>query len=275
MHLKLIPSTKEQLPVIGLGSWSTFDFANDAFKLEKAKAVITNFTNGGGKLIDTSPMYGHAESVIGDIYSELKPGSNVFMATKVWTTGKQKGIEQINESFEKLKVKIIDLIQVHNLVDVKIHLDTLRKWKDEGKVRYIGITHYTNSAYSKLIELIKTESLDFIQFNYNVQTREAEKILLPTAHEYGVAVIINRPFEEGKLFEIVSGKQLPPWASDFNINSWAQYFLKYIISHKAVTCVIPATQDVEHLDDFMQAGEGVLPDETIRKKMIDYYLTTL
>jgi diketogulonate reductase-like aldo/keto reductase len=270
MHLKLIPSTKEQLPVIGLGSWSTFDFANDLVKNEKAKAVITSFINQSGKLIDSSPMYGHAESVIGDITNELKPGSNVLIATKVWTTGKQKGVQQMNESFEKLKVKTIDLMQVHNLVDVKTHLDTLRKWKEEGKVRYIGITHYTTSAYSKLIELIKTERPDFVQFNYNVKTREAEKFLLPTAREHGVAVIINRPFEEGSLFEIVKGKQLPPWASDFNITSWAQYFLKYIISHEAVTCVIPATQDVEHLNDFMRAGEGVMPDENVRKSMIDY-----
>jgi diketogulonate reductase-like aldo/keto reductase len=170
------------------------------------KAVITSFIRQGGQLIDSSPMYDHVESVIGEITHELKLRDSVLMATKVWTTGKQNGMQQMNESFEKMHVKNMDLMQVHNLVDAKTHLETLRKWKEEGKIRYIGITHYTTSAYPKLIELIKSERLDFVQFNYYVNTREAEKILLPTAQEYGAAVIINRPFEEGELFSLVKGK---------------------------------------------------------------------
>jgi diketogulonate reductase-like aldo/keto reductase len=164
----------------------------------------------------------------------------------------------------------MDLMQVHNLVDVKTHLETLREWKAQRKIRYTGITHYTTSAYDKLIDTIKYEKPDFVQFNYNVRIRDAEKTLLPIAKDHGVAVIINRPFEEGNLFSFVKGKSLPQWANDYNIQSWAQYFLKYIISHEAVTCVIPATSQQAHLEDFMQAGEGALPDESVRRKMISY-----
>jgi diketogulonate reductase-like aldo/keto reductase len=269
MLKKLIPSTDEPIPVIGLGTWSTFDF-EDRNKKEQALTVVKKFNLSGGALIDSSPMYGEAETRVGEISQELSIRNNLFMATKVWTIGKQQGIQQMDESFAKMKVNTMDLMQVHNFVDVKTHMETLREWKAKGKIRYTGITHYTIGAYDKLMELIKTEKPDFVQFNYNVGVREAEKKLLPLAKEHGVAVMINRPFEEGNLFSSVKEKALPPWAKEYNITSWAQYFLKYIISHEAVTCVIPATRNITHLEDFIQAGDGVLPDENTRKKMISY-----
>jgi diketogulonate reductase-like aldo/keto reductase len=269
MLSKIIPSTNESIPVIGLGTWSTFDFNDDA-KLKEATAVVKNFQLRGATLIDSSPMYGDAESRVGEITQALNIRDSIFMATKVWTSGKQQGIQLMNESYSKMKVDTMDLMQVHNLVDVKTHLETLREWKAQRKIRYTGITHYTTSAYDKLIDTIKYEKPDFVQFNYNVRIRDAEKTLLPIAKDHGVAVIINRPFEEGNLFSFVKGKSLPQWANDYNIQSWAQYFLKYIISHEAVTCVIPATSQQAHLEDFMQAGEGALPDESVRRKMISY-----
>jgi diketogulonate reductase-like aldo/keto reductase len=215
-------------------------------------------------------MYGRSEKVVGDLTSELGLRKNLFLATKVWTRGKQDGIKQMESSFIKMKVSAMDLMQVHNLVDAQTHMGTLREMKSSKKIRYIGLTHYTESAYPELIRLMKSEKPDFVQFNYNIKVREAEKKLLPTARDLGIAVIINRPFEEGALFASVKGKSLPPWAAEYGINSWAQYFLKFIVSNTAVTCTIPGTSKPQHMKDNIQAGYGEIPDENIRKKMIEF-----
>ncbi|WP_353720526.1 aldo/keto reductase [Dyadobacter sp. 676] len=265
-----IPSTGERLPVVGLGSWQQFDVGTAAAERAPLKEVLKKMQEMGGKVIDASPMYGRAEQVIGDLTAELKLNDRFFFATKVWTTGKQEGIDQMNASLRKLKRQTIDLMQVHNLQDWETHLKTLKDWKAAGKIRYTGITHYTDAAHSKLEQIVKSENVDFVQFNYSIRSRNAEKSLLKAAKDKGVAVIINEPFEQGALFRAVKGKELPAWAGDYDIRSWAQFFLKYIISHDAVTCVIPGTSDVKHLVDNLGAGEGRLPDEAGRKKMRDW-----
>jgi diketogulonate reductase-like aldo/keto reductase len=268
-----IPVSGEKIPVIGLGSWQQFDVGAEPSERNPLRDVLAKMREMGGKVIDASPMYGRAEQVIGDLSSELKLNDQFFLATKVWTTGKQEGIAQMNESLQKLKRKTIDLIQVHNLQDYETHLNTLKSWKEQGKIRYIGATHYTDSAHSRLEKIVKSKSVDFVQFNYSIRSRNAEKSLLNAAKDNGVAVIINEPFEQGALFRAVKGKELPVWAADYGIKSWAQYFLKYIISNQAVTCVIPGTSDVRHLVDNLGAGSGSVPDESGRKKMLDYMAT--
>jgi diketogulonate reductase-like aldo/keto reductase len=240
LQQRSIPSTGEKIPVIGVGTWRTFDIGNDKRKREVIKKVLQNLVNNKASVVDSSPMYGSSESVVGDLSQELKIQSSLFTATKVWTTGEHEGVEQMNNSFRKMKTSVIDLMQVHNLVDVRTHLKTLYEWKQEGKIRYIGITHYLPSYYDAMSQLIQNEKLDFIQCCYNIQTIDAEKQLLPAAKDKGVAVIINRPFQEGSLFNRVSGKPLPGWAAEIGISSWAQFFLKFILSNSSVTCAIPA-----------------------------------
>jgi len=232
--------------------------------------VLTLFVQHGGRLIDTSPMYGRAQETIGDLTVEAGIEDRLFYATKVWINGAQNGINQMDESLSEMKRKKIDLMQVHNLVDWKIHLETLRQWKSEGKIRYIGITHYSSMYHDQLEKVIREEKIDFVQFNYSIRQRNAEKNLLQTAMEKGVAVIINEPLEKGSLFKLVKGKSLPPWSAEYDIRSWAQFFLKYIIAHPAVTCVIPATSNPANLVDNMSAGHGCLPDEDLKKRMILY-----
>jgi len=224
----------------------------------------------GGTVVDTSPMYGTAETVIGDLASELNVIDSLFIATKVWTRGRESGIKQMETSMKRLRRDRIDLMQVHNLIDTQVHLQTLRAWKKEGRIRYFGVTHSRVKAHAELEKLIKTENLDFVQFNYSVQTTDAEKRLLPLATDKGAAVLVNEPFEKGDLFRKVKGKSLPPWAAEFDCESWAQFFLKYILSHPAVTCVIPATSNPKHLKDNLQAGYGRLPDESTRRRMAEY-----
>ena len=267
MLTRLIPSTGEKLPVIGLGSWQQFDVGSSSNERNPLKEVLKSMHEAGGKVIDASPMYGRSEQVIGDLTEEIKLNDQFFFATKVWTTGKQSGIDQMNDSFRKMKRKTIDLMQVHNLQDWQTHLKTLKDWKSERKVRYIGVTHYTDSAHAQLEQIVKSKAVDFVQFNYSIRSRNAEKSLLNAAKDNGVAVIINEPFDQGALFRSVKGKELPDWAADYDINSWAQYFLKYILSNTAVTCVIPGTSDVKHLVDNMGAGLGKMLDENGRKKM--------
>jgi diketogulonate reductase-like aldo/keto reductase len=221
----------------------------------------------GGTVIDSSPMYGNSEEVVGELTSGLKIADHFFYATKVWTSGKKEGISQMNESFKKMRRDKMDLMQIHNLVDWKTHLKTLRDWKENGKIRYIGITHYTESAYDNLESIMKTEKPDFVQFNYSIDSREAEKRLLPAAKDLGIAVLINRPFGGGDLFGKVKGKTLPEWAKEYEINSWGQFFLKFILSHEAVTCVIPGTSKPNHHVDNMLAGYGKLPDYSTRKRI--------
>ena len=270
MLTRTIPVSGEKLPVVGLGSWQQFDVGSSANERNPLKDVLKNMHELGGKMIDASPMYGRAEQVIGDLTDELKLNDKFFLATKVWTTGKQAGIDQMNDSLLKMKRKTIDLMQVHNLQDWQTHLKTLKDWKANGKVRYIGITHYTDSAHAQLEQIVKSKSVDFVQFNYSIRSRNAEKSLLNAAKDNGVAVIINEPFDQGGLFRVVKGKEIPVWAAEYDIKSWAQFFLKYILGNSAVTCVIPGTSDVKHLVDNMGAGFGKLPDESGRKKMVEW-----
>ncbi len=267
-----IPSSGETIPAIGLGTSGPFEVGSDHAARAPLREVLQAFFKGGATLIDTSPMYSTAETVLGDLLTPEQQGK-VFMATKVWTPGsgghgEQKGIEQMQRSMSLLKRKQIDLMQVHNLVDLDAHLKTLRRWKDEGRVRYIGITHYTTSSYPDLIAIIQREKLDFVQFNYSVGTREAEKRLLPLCADKGVAVIVNRAFEDGNLFTRVQGKEVPPWAAEFGARSWAQVFLKFVLAHPAVTCVIPATGKVKNLVDNLGAALGPLPNDKQRAQII-------
>jgi diketogulonate reductase-like aldo/keto reductase len=264
MTTKKIPSSGEVLPSIGLGTWQTFDVGAGAADRAPLREVLGEFAALGGKLIDSSPMYGNSETVAGDLIAELGLRDKLFVATKVWTTGKAAGIAQMQESMQKLRAKPIDLMQVHNLVDVSTQLATLRQWKDEGLVRHIGVTHYTASAHEAVSKLIRAEAVDFIQINYSIGEREAEQRLLPLAAERGVAVIANRPFAGGNVFSRLRSKPLPAWAAEIDCSSWAQILLKFVVSHPAITCAIPATSKVTHLRDNMQAGLGRMPDEKLR-----------
>ncbi len=267
-----IPSTGETIPAIGLGTSGPFEVGTDAAARAPLREVLEAFFAGGASLIDTSPMYSTAEAVLGELLTPDQQ-AKVFMATKVWTPGsgahgEQKGIEQMQRSMSLLERKRIELMQVHNLVDLDAHLKTLRRWKEEGRIKYIGVTHYTTSSYPELISILGREKLDFMQFNYSAATREAEKKLLPLCAEKGVAVIINRGFEDGNLFAQVKGKPVPEWAAEFGANSWAQIFLKFVLAHPAVTCVIPATGKVKNLVDNLGAAVGELPNEKQRAQIV-------
>jgi diketogulonate reductase-like aldo/keto reductase len=262
-----IPSSGEPLPVIGVGTWQTFDIERGSAEQRTLQEVVRTFANLGGRLIDSSPMYGRSETVVGEISATSSLQNRLFLATKVWTTGKQAGLRQMEESFYKLRVTRMDLMQVHNLVDVGTQLETLRQWKEEGRIRYLGITHYTAGARNAMARLIASEPLDFIQINYSVGEREAERRLLPLAREHGVAVIANRPFAGGDLFRRLRSKPLPEWAAEINCTTWAQVLLKFAISNPAITCVIPATSKVSHVRDNMKAGCGPLPNDELRERI--------
>jgi len=266
-----IPSTGEDIPAVGLGTWQVFDAGNDAAARAPLRTVIAEFAKAGGKLIDSSPMYGSAESVAGDLVAELGLRGRLFIATKVWTQGREDGIRQMETSFRRLKVKQMDLMQIHNLLDVAIHTKTLNDMKAEGRIRYTGITHYTSSAYAEVEKQLNREKYDFLQINYSLAERESEKRLLEICKNKGLAVIANRPFAEGAMFRRVRGRPLPPWATEIGVASWAQYFLKWIAGHPAVTCVIPGTGKPEHVADNVAAGFGALPDEPTRRKMAAYF----
>ena len=270
MLSRTIPSSGEKIPVVGLGTWRQFDVSNSSSDRKPLLDVLKKMSAIGGKVIDSSPMYARSEEVIGDLSQESGIADQFFYATKVWTRGRQEGIDQMNASFKKMRRSKMDLMQVHNLVDWQTHLQTLRGWKEEGKVRYLGITHYIDSAHDDLEKIIRTGRLDFVQFNYSIRSRHAEQRLLAAARDNGTAVIINQPFESGSLFDHVKGKPLPAWAADLEIKNWAQFFLKYIISHPAVTCAIPGTSDPHHVVENMQAAYGMMPDEKYRKKMVEY-----
>jgi len=271
MLQRAIPATGELLPVIGLGSWIQFDVAADSPERSALKEVLKTLNEKGGRLIDSSPMYGRSETTIGDLTHDIQLADKFFYATKVWTKGKEEGISQMKVSMQKMRRTKMDLIQVHNLVDWKIHIRTLERWKAEGLIRYSGITHYSTSAHEDLEDILRTGVVDFVQFNYSIGVRNAESSLLKAAKDNGVAVIINEPFESGSLFSKVKGKSLPAWAADYNIRSWAQFFLKYILSHDAVICVIPGTSNPKHAADNMEAGYGEIPDQSVRAKMAIYF----
>jgi len=262
-----IPRTAESLPVIGLGTWQTFDVGSSESARAPLRDVLRELVRGGGNVVDSSPMYGQSEIVVGDLAAELNLHKELFLATKVWTSGREAGIRQMEQSFQHLRTKRMDLMQVHNLVDWRTHLVTLRQWKEQGKVRYIGVTHYTASAYDELAQVLKSEELDFVQINYSVIEREAEQRILPLAAERRIAVLVNRPFAQSGLFSKVRGKSLPAWAKEIGCASWAQFFLKFVVSHPTVTCAIPGTSNVQHLIDNMQAGTPPLPDQATRERM--------
>ena len=270
--MRRIPSSGETIPAIGLGTSGPFEVGSDEAARAPLREVLKGFFAGGATLIDTSPMYSSAESVLGDLLT-VGQQEKVFIATKVWTPGsgvhgEQKGIEQMQRSMNLLKRKRIELMQVHNLVDLDAHLKTLHRWKAEGRIKYIGVTHYTTASYPDLISIIEREKVDFVQFNYSVTTREAEKRLLPLCADKGVAVLVNRAFEDGDLFTQVQGRPLPAWAAEFGAQSWAQVFLKFVLAHPAVTCVIPATGKIRNLLDNLGAATGVLPDAKQRAQII-------
>jgi diketogulonate reductase-like aldo/keto reductase len=268
---KPIPKTGELLPVIGLGTWQTFDVGAAKAAREPLRQVLSEFVRLGGSVIDSSPMYGKSEGVAGDLAAEVGVQKQLFLATKVWTSGRDAGMRQMEESFKRLRTERMDLMQVHNLVDYRVHLSTLRRWKEQGKVRYLGVTHYSASAHDELARVLASEDLDFVQINYSLGERDAEKRLLPLAAERRIAVLINRPLGAGELFTKVRGKPQPAWANEIGCASWAQFFLKFVISHPAVTCAIPATSKAAHLIDNMQAGFGSLPAPAVRKQMADYF----
>jgi diketogulonate reductase-like aldo/keto reductase len=269
MLTRTIPSSGETLPVIGLGTWRAFDVDLTSDIRRQLEEVLSLFVKLGGRVIDSSPMYGRAEEVIGELTAALGIREKLFLATKVWTRGKENGIKSIERSMALLRTNRIDLMQVHNLLDVHTHLATLRQWKEQGRIRYIGITHYNSNAFPEIEKILTTEKLDFLQINYSLMEPEAEQRVLPLAQERGVAVIVNRPFGAGDLFDKVRAKPLPNWAAEFDCRSWAQFFLKWIIAHPAVTCVIPATDKPHHLEDNMLAGIGPLPDAKMRRRMIE------
>jgi diketogulonate reductase-like aldo/keto reductase len=270
MLLRAIPSSGEKLPVIGLGSWQVFDVDLKPENERQLGEVLSLFVKLGGRVIDSSPMYGRSEEVIGTLAAKLDLGDNLFFTTKVWTRGKQAGIESMERSMARFRTKRIDLMQVHNLLDLDTQLATMREWKAEGRFRYIGITHSSTSAHSEVEKVLRREKLDFLQINYSVMERDAETRLLSLAQDRQVAVLANRPFGGGNLFSRVRSKPLPDWTAQFDCRSWAQFFLKWIVAHSAVTCAIPATGNPQHLEDNMRGGFGRLPDENMRRRMVEF-----
>ncbi len=268
--MRVIAKSGEAVPAIGLGTYRTFDVGTDTRERAGLLEVLRRFTDVGGRVIDSSPMYGRAETVVGDLAAAAGVEQELFYATKVWIDGRDTGIRQMKQSMRRMRVERMDLMQIHNLVDWRTHLRTLRAWKGEGRIRYIGITHYSNDAFDELAAIMRREAIDFVQFPYNILNRTAERTLLPLAAQLGIAVLVNEPFEQGGLFRLVRGKPLPAWAAEFECRSWAQFFLKYILGNSAVTCPIPATSKPEHLADNMQAGMGALPSEAQRQKMVKH-----
>jgi diketogulonate reductase-like aldo/keto reductase len=262
-----IPSSRERLPVVGLGTWRAFDVGGSAAEQAPLEEVLRRLVELGGRVVDSSPMYGAAESVVGDLAAKLGMTDQLFLATKVWTHGHGPGVAQMEQSLRRLRRGRLDLMQIHNLLDWRTHLRMLREWQEAGRIRYLGVTHYTASGYDELERVLRGESLDFAQINYSLGEREAERRILPLARDRGVAVIVNRPFLDGGLFQRVRGRALPSWAAELGCESWAQFFLKWIVAHPAVTCVIPGTSRPEHVADNMKAAVGVLPDSATRERM--------
>ena len=269
MNSRSIPSTGEELPVIGLGTYSVFDVSSTAEEIAIPQEIVDLLLGDGGSVIDTSPMYNRSERVIGNVIDAGSPREAMFIATKVWTNGRDAGIEQMNQSAQLMNTDVIDLMQVHNLRDTDIHMKTIRDWQEDGRIRYNGLTHYTESAFDRLQTAMRKHKPDFIQINYSLGEPEADDRILPLAQDMGIAVLINRPYQSGRLFRAVSGESLPGWAADF-ASSWGQFFLKFIISHPAVTCVIPATSKPHHMIDNLGAGFGPLPDDAMRQRMITF-----
>jgi diketogulonate reductase-like aldo/keto reductase len=268
MHTRPIPSNRAPLPLVGCGTWRTFDVGQGLAERTQLLEVLRILFDNGGSVIDSSPMYGAAETVVGELLTTMKAHDKAFIATKVWTRGREAGIAQMRRSMELLRVDRIDLMQVHNLVDWRTQLATLRVWKKEGLIRYIGVTHYTPSAFDELESVMRAERPDFVQLDYSLSDRAAEQRLLPLAADVGVAVIVNQPFGGGGLLQSMRAKPLPPWASEIGCETWAQILLKFVLANPAVTCVIPGTGRPEHMKDNVRAGFGHYPDAALRAKMV-------
>ena len=267
---RAIPRSGEPLPIVGVGTWQTFDVGPEAPERAELREVLRLLVQYGGSVIDSSPMYGEAERVAGDLTAELGLRDRLFFATKVWTRGREAGIRQMEQSLRLMRATRMDLMQVHNVVDVDTHAKTLSEWKAAGRIRYGGITHYHSGAYRELERLVRTKAFDFLQVNFSLAEPEAQDRLLPVCAEMGTAVIVNRPFAGAELFARVKGRSLPPWAADLDCGSWGQFCLKWILGHPAVTCVIPGTRRTAHLQDNVQAGMGRLPDAATRRRMMEY-----
>jgi diketogulonate reductase-like aldo/keto reductase len=267
---RAIPGTGEALPVIGLGTSDTFDVDPASAPGGAIGEVYDAFVAGGGTVLDSSPMYGRAEAVLGALMKARGNRQRMFVATKVWTRGRAAGAKQIAESMRLLGTPRLDLLQIHNLLDWREHAVTLRELKAKDAIRYGGITHYTVASHADLKAVLTEQKFDFVQLNYSIATRDAETTLLPFCEDRGIAVLVNRAFEDGRLFQMTRGKPLPPWAADFDCTSWAQFFLKYVIAHPAVTCVIPATSKPKNQLDNLRGGMGRLPDARTREKMVEY-----
>jgi aryl-alcohol dehydrogenase-like predicted oxidoreductase len=271
LETRPIPRTGERIPSVGLGTWQAFDVPRDGPERAAAKETLRTLAELGGTVVDSSPMYGAAEEAVGALAAELGLAGKLFAATKVWTSGRDAGIRQMEASFRKLGVERLDLMQVHNLADTDTHLATLAGWRKEGRVRYLGVTHYTASGHPALEAAIRTHRPDFVQLNYSVAEREAERRLLPLAQEQGVAVLVNRPLGQGRLVARLTGKPLPAWAAEIDCTSWGQVLLKFILGHPAVTCVIPGTRNARHLADNLGAARGRMPDARERARIAAYF----
>lgn len=265
MQTRPIPASGDALPVIGCGTWRTFDVGSgDRTPLT---GTLRALFQHGGSVIDSSPMYGSSEEVAGEVLAGLHAREQAFIATKVWTRGRAAGIAQIQASMRLWRTDRIDLMQIHNLLDWRIHLPVLREWKAEGRIRYLGITHYASSAHAELEAVIRAEKIDFVQFNYAADDRAAERSLLPLAADRGVAVLVNQPFGGGGLLRRMARTPLPAWAAEYGCATWAQLLLKFVLSHPAVTCAIPGTGNPEHMLDNIKAGMGPLPDAAGRERI--------
>ena len=271
MLQRAIPVSGEMLPALGLGTYGAFEAGVSEAERAPLREVMRRLVDGGGRAVDISPMYGRAEGVVGELQAELDLRTQLFLATKVWTRGREAGVRQMETSFRLLRTERIDLMQVHNLVDVETHTQTLQAWKQQGRLRYIGVTHYHEGAHAELAALLRTGRYDFVQLNYSIGERAAERTVLPVAQEAGVAVIANRPFAQAGLFSRVRGEPLPQWAGELDCNTWAELFLKYVVSHPAVTCTIPATRSPEHMASNLRAGAGRMPDARQRLRMAEFF----
>jgi diketogulonate reductase-like aldo/keto reductase len=268
MLTRTIPSSGEALPVIGIGTYKGFDVGSSSKDQAPLANVLPTLFSHGGSVLDSSPMYGRAEGVAGDLLAAQGSRESAFVATKVWTQGRSAGIDQMNRSIKLLRCARIDLMQIHNLVDWRTHLATLREWKEEGRIRYLGITHYSSSAYGEMEKIMRGEALDFVQLNYSLDDREAERRLLPLAAERGMAILVNLPFGQGRLFKALRGKPVPPWMQEAGCATWSQVLLKYVLANKAVTCVIPGTGNPDHMAANCRAADGAMLEESLVRKLV-------
>ena len=269
--MKTIPSSGQRIPAVGMGTWITFDHDPKRVDLQPYVDILQAFFAGGGQMIDSSPMYGFAQQLLGATLPQVSRADKLFAATKVWVPGQQLGQQQMQQSIDLWGTETMDLMHVHNMLDWQAHWPTLIEWKNQGRIKYTGITTSHGRRHADLLGFLEKQTVDFVQFTYNIHDREAEQRLLPLAQERGVAVVINRPFQGGGLFKRLNNKPLPHWAAEIQCQNWSQFFLKFILSHPAVTCAIPATSQVSHMQENMLALTGDMPDPTMRQTMVEYY----